>query len=98
MFVLSNLITALASILAIVLNIFKWVLLIRVLISWVSPNPYNPIVQLLYQVTEPVLEPLRRILPSMGMMDLSPIVAFMVIVFLQQFLIRTLIDIAYHLR
>lgn len=98
MFIIANLIEALASVLAIVLSIFYWLLLLRVLISWVSPSPLNPIVQFLYRATEPVLDPIRRNLPPMGMIDLSPIVAFILVVFLQRFLIQTLLDIAHQLR
>lgn len=98
MFIFANLIEAVASVLAIVLQIFYWLLLLRVLSSWVSPSPLNPIVQFLYRTTEPVLDPIRRNLPSMGMMDLSPIVAFIMVIFLQRFLIQTLSDIASQLR
>lgn len=52
--------------------------------SWFSPSPYNPIVKVVYAVTEPVLAPVRRILPPMGGMDLSPIVVFFILMFLQR--------------
>lgn len=98
MFVLANFILALAQVLAAVLSIFWWLLLVRVLISWVRPNPFNPIVQFLYRVTEPVLDPIRRFLPPLQGIDLSPLAAFILVVFLQNFLIQTLVDIAYQLR
>jgi YggT family protein len=100
MFILANFISALASILNTVLTVFYWIILIRALLSWVSPDPYNPIVKFLYQVTEPILEPIRRILPfslKMGI-DISPIIAFLAIWFLKDFLIRTLFDWAMRLR
>lgn len=68
------------------LGIYTWLILIRVLLSWVNPDPYNPIVQFLVRVTEPVLEPLRRMIPAIAGMDLSPIVALFAISLLQQFL------------
>ncbi len=98
MFILANLIIALARVAGILLSIFWWLLLIRVLVSWVSPNPFNPLVQFLYRSTEPILEPIRRLLPPMGPVDFSPIIAFFLIVFLQSFLVQSLFDIAYRLR
>ncbi|MFT7538728.1 MAG: YggT family protein [Lysobacterales bacterium] len=97
MFVLSNLIIAVAKIVSIFLTLAYWAILLRALISWVSPDPYNQIVQMLHKLTEPVLQPIRRKLPPMGV-DLSPIIAFVVIIFLQSFLVKTLYDIAYALR
>jgi len=97
MFVLSNLIGAMAHIVDVVLSIFYWLILIRALISWVNPDPYNVIVQFLYRTTEPVLQPIRRILPPMGI-DISPIIAFLAVIFLKGFLVATLMDISYRLR
>ena len=94
MFALSNLIRALASIIDIILSIYYWLIIIRALISWVNPDPYNTIVQFLYRATEPVLSPIRRMLPSMGI-DVSPIIAFLIIIFLKGFVVATLIDISY---
>jgi len=93
MFLLGNLLHAVAQVLDIVLNIFMWIIIIRALISWVNPDPYNPIVQFLYKVTEPVLFPIRKALPMSGMgIDFSPIVVFLIIIFLQTFLVQTLIE------
>ena len=97
MFVLSNFIRALASVADIILSIFYWLILIRALISWVNPDPHNMIVQFLYRATEPILQPIRRILPSMGI-DISPIIAFLVIIFFRGFIVATLIDISYRLQ
>lgn len=99
MFILSNFITAVAKILSIVLNLYMWLIIIRALASWFSPDPYNPIYQFLIRITEPVLGYIRRILPfRTGMMDLSPIVALLVIIFLQTFLVQSLYGIATSLR
>jgi YggT family protein len=97
MFALSNLLVALAKIVDIVLTIFYWLILIRALISWVSPDPFNPVVQFLYRTTEPVLEPVRRVLPlslRRGL-DISPLLVFLAIIFLKSFLVKTLIDLSY---
>ena len=99
MFVLSNLITAVAKVLSIILNLYMWLIIIRALASWFSPDPYNPIYQFLIRITEPVLGYIRRILPlRAGMMDLSPIVALLAIIFLQTFLVQSLYGIAMSLR
>lgn len=99
MFVASNLLISLANVLDVVLEIFYWLLLIRALISWVSPDPFNPIVQFLYKVTEPVLYPIRKMLPfslKLGI-DISPLIAFLLIMFLRSFLIKTLLELAMRL-
>ena len=96
MFVLSNLFSALALVVSTVLTILYWLVLIRALLSWVNPDPYNPIVQFLERVTEPLLAPIRRMLPPMAI-DLSPIIVFLIILFLQSFLVPTLYQFASHL-
>lgn len=78
---------AILNILIILLNIYQFILLVRVLMSWFRPDPYNPIVKLLYDLTEPVLRPIREALPRTGMMDFSPLVAFLLIFALQRLLI-----------
>jgi YggT family protein len=89
---LSTLIVALARALDIVLVIYMWIIIIRALISWVSPSPYNPIVRFLYRVTEPVLQPVRRILPLQGLgIDFSPMIVILVIFFLRVYVIPILL-------
>lgn len=97
MFVLGNFLKALASVADIVLSIFYWLILIRALISWVNPDPNNGIVQFLYRATEPILMPIRRVLPPMGI-DLSPIIAFLAIIFLKGFIVATLMDLSYRVQ
>ncbi len=70
-------------ILSTILALYWYVILARVLMSWFNPNPYNPIVDAIYRLTEPVLAPIRRILPAMGGFDLSPLVVFFILMFLQ---------------
>lgn len=95
MFVMSNLIAAIAGVLDIVLHIYMWIVIISAVISWVNPDPYNPIVRFLYSVTEPVFGAVRRVLPlpQMGI-DFSPIIVLLAVIFLQQFLVPTLRQIA----
>jgi YggT family protein len=76
---MKNFLLAFAGILNAIFSIFFWLILFRVLISWVNPDPYNPIVQFLIRVTEPVLGPIRNALPHFGGIDISPIVAWIAI-------------------
>ena len=93
MIVLKNLIAGLAAILDYGLTIYMWLIIARALLSWVSPDPYNPIVRFLYRVTEPVLSYVRRRLPVIfGGIDFSPILILAAIIFLQRFLVGTLQD------
>ncbi|MBN1587814.1 MAG: YggT family protein [Candidatus Omnitrophica bacterium] len=92
MFVIGNLFTAVAQILDFVLVILMWMVIIRALLSWVNPDPYNPIVQFLYGVTEPMMSPFRRYLPMTGI-DFSPILVLLVIMFSRWFIVRTLFDL-----
>ena len=94
MFVFTNLLDAIAGILDMALTFFMWLIIIRALISWVSPDPYNPIVRFLMSATDPVLRPVQRMLPPMSGLDLSPLVVIFIIYFLQAFVVRTLHDIA----
>jgi YggT family protein len=95
MFVAKNLLIAVAKILDVVLSAYMWILIIRAVLSWVSPDPYNPIVRALYSITDPVLSWLRRRLPLMaGSIDFSPMVAILAIYFLRSFLVKTLFDLA----
>ena len=98
MFVFANFLEALAQILDIGLTVYFWILIVRALISWVNPDPYNPIVRFLYQATEPVLARIRRVLPIMGGIDFSPLVAILGIMFIKRFIVATLIDIAFRLK
>ena len=99
MFVLENLMFALAKIIDIGLTIYMWIIIGRALISWVNPDPYNPIVTFLYRATKPVLAPIRRWIPLRGMgIDISPILVILVIYFLQMFLVKTMIQLTTYLR
>ncbi|MBL0713767.1 MAG: YggT family protein [Desulfosarcina sp.] len=86
---------ALANIIYYVLFIYMWIIIIRAVLSWVSPDPYNPIVRFIHNITEPVLYQIRRRLPvSFGGIDLSPIVVFLIIMFLQSFVVRSLLHLS----
>ncbi len=98
MFVFGNLFTALAQMVDGTLTIYTWILIVRVLMSWVSPDPFNPIVQFLHKMTDPVLEPARRLIPSIGPLDISAVVVLLLLQGLQHFLVRTLLDIGMRIR
>jgi YggT family protein len=99
MFVAANFIEAVARILDIGLTIYMWIIVIRAVLSWVNPDPYNAIVQFLYRVTEPVLYRVRRLLPfgNLGI-DFSPVIVILVIIFIQSFLIRSLYQLAFQFK
>jgi YggT family protein len=99
MFVTSNLILAAARLLELVLWAYFWIIIARAVLSWVNPDPYNPIVRFLVRVTEPVLRPIRDRLPTFAMgLDLSPMVVLLAIYFLESFLVGSLRDLALSLR
>jgi YggT family protein len=99
MFIVSNFLLALATILGMVLTLYTWIIIFRAILSWVNPDPYNPIVRFLYNATEPVLYRVRRTIPAYaGGIDLSPLLVLLVVYFLQIFLVRSLQDLALTLR
>ncbi|HTO10240.1 MAG TPA: YggT family protein [Candidatus Binatia bacterium] len=99
MFVLSHLVLAIARLLDLALTAYFFIIIVRALISWVSPDPFNPIVRFLYRATEPVLRPIRRRLPMTGMgLDLSPMIVILAIYFLKWVLVESLTDFALSLR
>jgi YggT family protein len=95
MFVVANFLSAIARILDIALTLYMWIIIARAVISWVNPDPYNPIVRFLHSVTDPVLNRVRRRIPLfMGGIDFSPILVILAIIFLQVFLVQSLIQLA----
>jgi len=74
-------------------QVFFFAVLIRIILSWVAPNSYNPVVSLVYSLSEPVMAPVRRIIPAFGGLDLSPIVVFIVLTLIQKVLIQPMLDI-----
>lgn len=95
MFVIGNLLGALATVMDLVLQTLLLVIFINAILSWVRPDPYNPIVQFLDRVSDLVCNPIRRLLPTaIGGMDFAPFIAMLVIWFLKMFLVGTLRDLA----
>jgi YggT family protein len=97
MFVFTNFLSAVAYVIEILLNIYMWIVIARALISWVNPDPYNPIVNFLYRATEPVLYRVRRVIPDLGGIDLSPLIVLLIIYFLKEFLVKSIYMISYRM-
>ncbi len=66
-----------------IIGIYKLVLIARIALSWIPHNPHNPVITILYKITEPILEPVRRVIPSIGGMDISPIIVFIALSFIK---------------
>ncbi len=98
MFIVANLLLAFAKITDILLTLYTFVIIARALISWVNPDPYNPIVNFLYRATEPVLYRVRTLLPDLGGIDLSPLVVLLSIQFLQRFAVTSVLELAWSLK
>lgn len=99
MFIISNFLLATAQALDVLLWIYMWIVIARAVISWVNPDPSNPVVRFLYNATEPLLYRVRRVLPFFaGGIDFSPLIVLLGILFLQNFLVASLRDLAVSLR
>jgi len=100
MFIFGNLFQAVAVIFDKILWLYSLVVFIAVMISWVSPDPFNPVVQFLRSVTQPAFDWIRRRLPFavVGMLDLSPMILLLILWFARMFLVKSLLDLSVHLR
>ncbi|MGI6208125.1 MAG: YggT family protein [Anaerolineae bacterium] len=77
----------------ILFEVLSLAIFVRIILSWFRVDPYNPFMQILYQITEPVLAPFRRIIPPIGMIDITPIVALLVLRLVQRIIINLLISL-----
>jgi YggT family protein len=99
MFVFGDFLIGLGRVLGMLLNLYMWVVIARAVLSWVRPDPYNPIVRFVNNLVDPVTYRISRILPTrVGMVDISPIILIAIIWFLQEFLVRVVVDFGEHLR
>ncbi|MBU1196300.1 MAG: YggT family protein [Proteobacteria bacterium] len=95
MFILANFFEAVAVVFNLVLTAYFWIVIAGAVLSWVNPDPYNPIVRFINNVTEPVFYQIRKRLPVFfGGMDLSPLVVILAIKFLQIFVVNNLFQLA----
>ncbi|MBS0014357.1 MAG: YggT family protein [Desulfobacterales bacterium] len=94
MLIFGNFLVGLATVLQIVLTVYMWIIIAQAVLSWVNPDPYNPIVRIIRQVTDPVLFQIRRRIPTVfGGIDFSPIIVLLGIIFLQEFLVKSLFQL-----
>lgn len=98
MLVLGNLLIALAKICDMALTLYMYMIIGSAIISWVNPDPYNPIVRFLHRATDPVLDRIRSKMPYMGGIDLSPIAVILAIYFLQNFVVRSILEIGFSIK
>ncbi len=98
MFLASNFVLAIAKLVELAVYAYILIIIARALISWVSPDPFNPIVRFLYRATEPVLRPIRRRMPTALGLDLSPLIVLLVLKFVEWFVVESLRDLAISLR
>jgi len=95
MFVINYFFIALANLLNLAIVVYIWIIIARAILSWVSPDPYNPLVRLVYRATEPVLRPVRERLSGFQLgLDFSPMIVILVLYFLKEFLVPVLYRIA----
>lgn len=95
MYIVGYFLMAAAKVMDIVLILFMWIVIARAVLSWVNPDPYNPIVRFIHNVTEPIMYPIRSKLPiNFGGIDFSPIIIFLGIIFLRTFVVNSLLQLA----
>lgn len=98
MFIIGNLLIAVANICDMLLKLYMYMVIGSALISWVNPDPYNPIVRFLHRATDPVLGRVRSKMPYMGGIDLSPLAVILAIYFLQNFIVRSILEIGLRIK
>jgi len=99
MFALSNVIVSVARLIEAFINILCILIFLRVFISWVNPDPFNPLVQFLNRATDPVLAPIRKFVPPLGFVDISPWIAMAVLYSVNKyFLVPILLELAMRFR
>ena len=98
MFIIGNLLISVARIADLLLTLYMYMIIGSALLSWVNPDPYNPIVRFLHRATDPVLNRIRSKMPYLGGIDLSPLAVILAIYFLQNFVVRSIADIGYRLK
>lgn len=97
MFIFGHLLQALSSLLHVVFQIGIILFIVRAVMSWFQPDQRQPMVRFIYQITDPVLNTIRRYVPSIGMVDISPFIAILACWFLNNFLVPSLADLGYQL-
>ena len=94
MFIFAELFRSLALLISLIFNIVYFVLVIRIIISWVGADPYNEIVRVIYKISDPILEPFKRLPLQLGSIDFSPIIAFILLSVVKGFIVNVLYQLA----
>ena len=98
MFIIGNFLSAAAVVLDFALTVYMYIIIVQAVLSWVNPDPYNPIVRFINQVTEPVLFHIRSRFPTaFGGIDFSPMIVILGVIFLKAFLVKSLFDLSHKL-
>jgi len=95
MFVIGQLFSSLAVLFSMIFKIIYFLLVIRIILSWFQVDPYSEPVSILFRVTEPILQPLRRLPLQVGLIDFSPVVAFIILTFLEHFIVGIFQQLAF---
>jgi YggT family protein len=99
MFIFGNFLHGVAYVVNMLLEIYLWVVIIRTILSWIRPNPYNPLVRIIYGLVDPVTYRISRLFPTrIGMFDVAPFIVILVIIFLQKFVVNSIVDLGTRLR
>ena len=99
MFVFGNLLSGIAYILDMLLNLYFWLIFARAILSWIRPDPYNPVVRIVSKLVDPVTDRISKIIPTrIGAIDIAPFVLMLAIIFAQKFLVATLFDFGARMR
>ena len=94
MFVLGNLVTAAANLIGVLINLWSFVIVVSAILSWVPIDPYNQLVRIIRRLADVLCDPIRRLVPMAGLgIDLSPLLAILVLQFTNQFLVRSLFEL-----
>ena len=97
MFVFGNLLEGVGSLLILLLNLYMLAIVVYALMSWISPNPYNPFVRFITNVSEPILGLIRSFLPRGFGLDLSPLIAIAIIYLTKKVIAESLLQLGRHL-
>jgi YggT family protein len=99
MFIFGNLLLGIAQVLDMILTVYLWIVVISAVMSWFSPDPYNPLVRIIRSITEPAYRPIRKFIGGrLGMIDFSPMIVIIAIIFVKTVFITSLIEFAYKLK
>lgn len=94
MFIIAEFVRSFALLISLLFNIIYFLLIIRIILSWVNPDPYNEIVQIIYKITDPILAPFKRLPLNLGVIDFSPVIAFLTLSVAKSFIVNILYQIA----